>query len=119
MKYPREPLRYLDQQDMEKIHAAAGDHELNLRSYSDDSIGVSLDETTSPNDVQTLLEVFCGSSGLPFQVEELLDAVSLDFPEPFHRTSSFLTHEVFHRYHSEHEMLRYINDRTRDSRRLM
>ncbi len=92
----------------EKIHRAARGRELNLRPYSDGSVGISLDETTTVKEIATLLEIFSSSETLPFKVEELLDDAETEFTAPFARTSAFLTHPVFNRYHSEHEMLRYI-----------
>jgi glycine dehydrogenase len=88
------------------IRHAARERQVNLRSYPDGSVGVSLDETTQLDDLTVLLEVFSGSSGLPFRVEELLEDAG--YPAPFARRSAFLTHEVFDQYHAEHEMLRYI-----------
>jgi glycine dehydrogenase len=91
-----------------KIHNAARERQINLRPYPDGSVGVSLDERTQLDDLAALLEIFAGSSDLPFRVEELLEDVDADYPAPFARKSAFLTHEVFHQYHAEHEMLRYI-----------
>ena len=98
----------VDEDKAQKIHSAAGKHQINLRPYQDGSVGISLDETCSVNDLRALFEVFSGSSDLPFTVEEVVRGVRIDYPAPFARTSPFLTHDVFHRYHSEHEMLRYI-----------
>jgi len=81
---------------------------INLRRYDDGAIGVSLDETTSAVDVATLCRVVSGRDDLPFTVDELIAEESGDAPVGFDRTSSYLTHPVFHRYRSETEMLRYL-----------
>ena len=96
------------EEKVEQIHRAARGRELNLRPYSDGSVGISLDETTTVKEISALLEIFSSSEPLPFKVEELLDDAETEFAAPFARTSAFLTHPVFNRYHSEHEMLRYI-----------
>jgi len=83
---------------------------INLRSFpAGDAVGVALDETVTLADVRDLLEVFAAGSELSFEVDELLDGHDADYDAPFQRTSEYLTHEVFHSYHAEHEMLRYLH----------
>lgn len=82
---------------------------INLRRYDDDSLGLSLDEVSSTEEVARLWEIFSGSERLPFAPSDLLAAVEPAYPPPLARTGKYLTHEVFHRYHSEHEMLRYLH----------
>jgi glycine dehydrogenase len=81
---------------------------LNLRGYADGSVGASLDETTTVDDVRNILESFAGGAP-PFTVEELTDEVTLEVPAPHRRQSGYLEHPVFHRHHAEHEMLRYLH----------
>jgi len=76
----------------------------NLRDFGDGSVGISLDETTTRDDVQALIECFAGGSTFRVNVDELAGAR----PSIEDRTSDYLTHPVFNRYHSETEMLRYI-----------
>jgi glycine dehydrogenase len=99
----------LTQTQCEQILVRADEQGLNLRRHDDDSLGVSLDETTEPEDVQRLMEVFVGHERLPFGMRELATSVDPAFPANLARTSPYLTHEVFHRYHAEHEILRYIH----------
>jgi len=94
------------QQDILK---AAEQQQINLRSYADGAVGISLDETSSVEEVTTLLQIFAGQETLPFRLEELVPELRFDFPEPFHRTSSYLTEKVFNQYHSETKLLRYLN----------
>jgi glycine dehydrogenase len=92
-----------------KVHRAANERGFNLREYPDGSVGVALDETTTPSDVTMLFEVFSGSSSVPFTIEEIADEIDAELPASLTRTSPFLTHEVFRRYHSEHELTRYVH----------
>ena len=80
---------------------------MNLRSYEDGSVGVSLDETTLPAEVAALLEAFAGGP-LPFALDTLADEAEGAIPAPHARAGAFLQHPVFNRYHAEHEMLRYL-----------
>ncbi|WP_455242874.1 aminomethyl-transferring glycine dehydrogenase [Petrachloros mirabilis] len=81
----------------------------NLRRYEDDSLGISLDEATDEEDIRRLMEVFVGHDRLPFTIDELYQSATIGFMANLARTSTYLTHEVFNRYHSEHEMLRYLH----------
>ncbi len=77
--------------------------------YNGSSIGITLDETTTQEDVLNILDVFAASVGIDtvnaaFNADATLDNI------PYHltRTSSFLLHPVFNTHHSESEMMRYI-----------
>ena len=77
--------------------------EMNLRIIDATHVGVSVDETTSKNDVADLVEVLTGASkAIEISASTLISA------SKFNRTSAFLTHNVFNQYHSESEMMRYI-----------
>jgi len=93
----------------EHIAARANEQGINFRHYEDGSIGISLDEVSSEEEVQRLLHIFVGHDQLPFRLSDLADAIDLNYSSPLARTSTYLAHEVFHRYHSEHEMLRYLH----------
>ena len=92
---------------VDEIRAAALARQVNL-AYTTSGISVSLDEAADADDLSTLLEIFGAKPG-QFDIEELADAVNVEFPKWFTRTSEYLTHPVFNRYHSETEMLRYIH----------
>ncbi|MDB4624354.1 aminomethyl-transferring glycine dehydrogenase [Akkermansiaceae bacterium] len=72
----------------------------NLRDFGDGRIGISFDETSTPEDFQFL----CGIFNAPDDVE---DTVSIDLA--LLRKSEYLTQKVFHLYRSETEMMRYIH----------
>ncbi|MGD2077927.1 MAG: aminomethyl-transferring glycine dehydrogenase [Chloroflexota bacterium] len=93
--------------DQEQLLARALGREINLRRYENGATGIALDETTKTEDLVDLLAVFGAAEG-SIDVQQLASEVNLVYPEPHRRTSDFLTHPVFHRYHSETEMLRYI-----------
>jgi glycine dehydrogenase len=101
----------LDAHASARVLAAAVDRGINLRRYPD-GVGASLDETTGLADLHDLLEAFAAANGtgeLGFDVVELAATTTPPaLPGGLARTSAFLTHGNFHRYHAEHEMLRYI-----------
>jgi glycine dehydrogenase len=90
-----------------RIHEAARTRRMNLRRYDDGSIGITLDEAKGLSDVRDLLAVFA-PDGQASDTGALLAATDATVPAPFARRSTFLKHEVFNRYHTEHELLRYI-----------
>ena len=102
----------LDAHAQATVLARAVERGLNLRRY-EDGVGISCDETTSHADVHDLLEAFMIAPGsehaeLPFEVADLVRSTEL--PKlALQRTSAFLAHPTFHRYHAEHELLRYLN----------
>ena len=96
-------------QTQQAILQAAEEQQINLRSYADGALGVSLDEATTVEEVTSLLQVFAGTETLPFSLEELVPELTFEFPETFNRTSSYLTEAVFNRYHSETKLVRYLN----------
>jgi glycine dehydrogenase len=90
----------------ERAISRARERQINLRIHPDGSVGIALDETVSAADLAAILESFAPGR-VPFGLEELEGDFA--FPAAHARTSPFLTHEVFNRYHSEHEMLRYLH----------
>ena len=93
-------------EDFKKI--ALG-HEVNFRYFETGEVGISIDEATDLDDVNTLISIFAAAAGNNPVYAEAKDIASLkSFDEKFDRTSEFLTHEVFNSYHTETEMMRYI-----------
>jgi len=90
----------------QEIVQAAETREINLRLIDADNIGLSLDETTSADDIVALWDILLGDHCL--NVDELAAELSETLPGDLIRTDAFLTHETFDRYHSETEMLRYL-----------
>jgi glycine dehydrogenase len=81
---------------------------INLRVLSSTRIGISLDETTSPADVDDLAAVFAQGKAPSVPPSDLAGKVAEAIPSGLARTSPFCRHPVFHRYHSETDMLRYL-----------
>jgi glycine dehydrogenase len=93
----------------ETLLAAAREAGINLRHYPDGTVGLSLDEKTDRDEIQRLLAIFAGGQQPSFTVAELEAATAMDIDSGFARTSAFLEHPLFNRYHSETEMLRYLS----------
>jgi len=98
-----------DEHSGKRVLALAQERRINLRPFEDGSLGIAVDEVTTAAEVQTLFEIFGGGRPVPFTVEDLAAKADYSFPAALARTSKYLTHEVFNRYHSEHEMLRYMH----------
>ena len=79
----------------------------NLRRASATCIGISLDETTTRDDVLALWTLFAAGHALP-DFAPFEKGIAPLIPAALQRHSAFLTHPVFNRHHSETEMLRYI-----------
>ena len=94
---------------MKQVVKQAKQHKSNLRHYEDGTFGISLDETATLDDVEALFKTFSKDGRLWFTARELAEAHTVSIPAHFARTTPFLTHEVFNRYHSEHELLRYMH----------
>ena len=92
----------------EAIHGRARAAGINLRPMEGGRVGVSLDETTTRDDVETLWRVFSGKKSSRLSLDELDGAVGDVIPADLRRATPILTHPVFNSYHSETEMLRYL-----------
>jgi len=90
-----------------EILARGVEHGVNFRVVDERTLGVSLDETTTRADVERIWQIF-GAAAAPFTVAHLDAAAPDALPAALARTSAFLSHPTFDRYHSETEMLRYL-----------
>ncbi|MCK9167132.1 MAG: aminomethyl-transferring glycine dehydrogenase [Bacteroidales bacterium] len=95
----------------EKIHSLALQKKMNFRFFGTGHVGISLDETTSLDDVNDILEVFAVAANKEFSSficdpEGCKKITTL--PDSLARKSEFLTHPVFNTYHSETDMMRYM-----------
>ncbi|HYR01620.1 MAG TPA: aminomethyl-transferring glycine dehydrogenase, partial [Casimicrobiaceae bacterium] len=80
---------------------------VNFRRVDDATLGLSLDETTTRDDVERAWKAFAGAE-VGWSAGELDDVAPDALPAALARTSAFLAHPTFNRYHSETEMLRYL-----------
>ncbi len=79
---------------------------INLRRAGERRVGVTLDETVGAADLEDLLEIFGADPAALAELSRIADRAEL--PPPHARATSYLAHPVFNRYHTEHEMLRYM-----------
>ena len=82
----------------EGILSAAVEKGYNLRNFGDGRLGVAFDETTTEQDLSAICELFGASPG---KADELAAEMLRD--------EKILPQEVFHSYHSETEMMRYLH----------
>ncbi|ELI8097879.1 TPA: aminomethyl-transferring glycine dehydrogenase [Yersinia enterocolitica] len=97
--------------DKAAVLARALSFGINLRTDIHGAVGITLDETTSREDLQILFTLLVGDNhGLDI---DLLDAKvsqnSQSIQTGMLRQDPILTHPVFNRYHSETEMMRYMH----------
>ena len=95
---------------IEKLREIALEYEVNFHYFNDGTIGISIDETTDIDDVNVLIDIFAkAASNSPVFVEEEKQLEGLiSLPEEMIREVDYLTHEVFNKYHTETEMMRYM-----------
>ncbi|MBL7859416.1 MAG: aminomethyl-transferring glycine dehydrogenase [Cyclobacteriaceae bacterium] len=93
--------------DSEAIQHEASKHEINFRYFNDQHVGISLDETTTLEDVKQILEIFAVVENKKTTLGSA-NGQEINWPTALVRTSVYLTHPVFNTHHAEHEMLRYI-----------
>ncbi len=96
-----------------RIQQAALASRINLCYRHDHTVAVALDETVDANDVRDILAVFAAGVSRPAPASVDLDAIAaaaVRYPQGLARTTPFLTHPVFNKYHSETEMMRYIRE---------
>ncbi|OVE79879.1 glycine dehydrogenase (aminomethyl-transferring) [bacterium J17] len=94
-----------------KVKARAEAANINLRYFNDGSVACSLDETSTVEDLADLLAVFLGGSSSDYltPLSPQIESAKLSIPAGLRRISGFMTNEVFSKYHSETEMVRYIH----------
>ncbi|RMH82618.1 glycine dehydrogenase (aminomethyl-transferring) [Pseudomonas sp. AOB-7] len=90
-----------------ELHAKARAAGINLREIDAERLGLSLDETTDQAAVEALLALFAGDQAAP-AVSDLAAQIASRLPQGLLRQSAILQHEVFNRYHSETELMRYL-----------
>ncbi|MDP3637000.1 MAG: aminomethyl-transferring glycine dehydrogenase, partial [Azonexus sp.] len=80
----------------------------NLRRVSPGQLGISLDETTTREDVATLFKLIAQVTLDMTAIDTQVTAASPTLPNEFFRRDAILQHPVFNTHHTEHEMLRYL-----------
>ncbi|WDO14341.1 aminomethyl-transferring glycine dehydrogenase [Flavobacterium sp. WW92] len=93
--------------DAQKVKAIAEKNEFNFYYIDNETVSISFNETTSLADINTIVAIFAEAAGKEtVKVTEL--ATQINYQESLNRTSTFLTHEVFNKHHSETALMRYI-----------
>ena len=99
-------------ENIDELRTTAEQEGVNLRYYEDNQhVGISVDETTTLQDIELILNIFSKhKDGAVIDRNFLYEDVDVEIKwgENLQRTDEFMTHEVFHSYRSEHEMLRYL-----------
>lgn len=98
-----------DNVKLEDFRRIALDNKVNFNYFETGEIGISIDETTDLDAVNTLIDIFATAAGNNPVYAEAGSIENLkSFDEKFDRKSEFLTHDVFKLYHTETDMMRYI-----------
>ena len=93
--------------DAKKVNKIALENEINFYYIDDNSVSISLNETTSISDLNKIIGVFASANGTQATtIHELTE--TNHFPSNLSRTSTFLQYDVFNKYHSETALMRYI-----------
>jgi glycine dehydrogenase len=100
---------------MENINTYAEDAKINFNYIDEKTLSISVDEKDDLSNINDILDVFaksCNHSDSKNLIEDVLkgdyDEAYNRIPEKLYRTSDYMTNEVFNKYHSETEMMRYI-----------
>ncbi|MCX6245515.1 MAG: aminomethyl-transferring glycine dehydrogenase [Bacteroidetes bacterium] len=104
-------IRLPEGAQIKTIKQAALKSKMNFRYIDAKTVGISIDETTSLEDINLILSIFAQANIKTFAAfvcdpKECEKITTI--PDNLTRTSSYLTHKVFNSYHSETEMMRYM-----------
>jgi len=91
-----------------RVVAKAREYSINLRFVDGDHVGISLDETTKRADINHLWLAFSAKAQGICDILDLDREVKECIPKDLQRTSPFMEHDIFKRYHGETEMMRYL-----------
>ncbi len=95
----------------DSIRQMAEEQQMNFRYIDQKHIGISLDETTTLDDVNVILNIFAVAATKTFHtfICDPVECVKITtIPQKLQRNSDFLAHQVFNTYHSETDMMRYL-----------
>lgn len=98
-------------EDPKKFKQIAEKHRVNFRYFDSAHVGISIDERTTIEEIEGILKIFAEYRGMELPcnpTEDFTYGQETSWSDEQKRHASFLDHPVFHAYHSEHEILRYI-----------
>ncbi len=90
------------------ILAAARAKSINLRHVDPNTVGISLDETVTREDIRSLYDIFTHDHGDEVSIDSIDAEIGSSIPTDLVRQSDFLTHPVFNSHHSETDLMRYM-----------
>ncbi|MCH8957535.1 aminomethyl-transferring glycine dehydrogenase [candidate division KSB1 bacterium] len=96
---------------LSRIRSAALEAKMNFRYIDGQTIGITVSETTQPEDLQQIVEIFAAANNKPvpeLDFDNYSKKFELDFPDNLRRKTPYLQHPVFNKNHSETRMMRYI-----------
>ena len=93
--------------DAAKVKATAEKKEINFYYVDNDTVSISFNETTSIKDINDIVSIFAEVVGKTAETVTALTETTT-IPASLNRTSEFLVHDVFNKYHSETALMRYI-----------
>ena len=96
----------IHEDDKNRLMRKMREHKINLNYFSEGIISISLNESSTAAKVQNLFDAFAGF--LDKQSFKLIFKEDVQIPQEFLRTDDILKEEVFNRYHTETELMRYI-----------
>ncbi|MDA0779548.1 MAG: aminomethyl-transferring glycine dehydrogenase [Bacteroidetes bacterium] len=88
-----------------KIRPLAEKADINLRYINENELTLSVNEATDSKQIETLIEIFAEATNSDITKITFTDSC---IPDSYKRSTTFLSHDVFHRYHAETSMMRYI-----------
>ncbi len=93
--------------DLQQLKQRAESREINLRYINNTRVGISFNEPTTLVDLNNLIQLFADAKGVKADhIDALEEATTIE--EKQTRTDDFLAFDVFHKYHSETDMMRYL-----------
>jgi glycine dehydrogenase len=104
-------LEIQDKQLTDRIRQLSLSKEINFRYFENGDIGISLNEVTDFQDVLSIISVFADSISKKLDENNIISLSkgnNIRIPENLKRKTQYLQHQVFNKFHSETEMLRYL-----------
>lgn len=94
--------------DTNLVKSIAENSGINFRYFEGNTVGISIDETVGQKDLETIISIFLKATNQSDENIELIQKWESNLPASLKRESTFMQQEVFNKYQSEHEMLRYL-----------
>lgn len=93
----------------EELRATALNSEINFWYAENGSVGISLDETVSGEDLADIAGVFAKHAGKEVRLPAITEESATAIPDGLHRKTPFMVHPIFNSFQSETDMMRYIS----------